>query len=153
MLTFWPDCTSLHQGNVCLRNLWSYILPRPASCQWVSPPSRMPPSVDERTSPVLHKLLWLLIAARPFRIYLTAIAALEHTWEHQKKTQWNNNTQPLYSQWWWTLRKIYRRILIHGKSWNLPHAQTVYTRPFLPPSLNYCCRKGLGTRLATDVVF
>ena len=45
-------------------------------------------SVDERTSPVLHKLLWLLIGARPLRMYLKGIAVIEHTWEDQKKSQW-----------------------------------------------------------------
>ena len=61
------------------------------------------PSVDERTSPVLHKLLWLLIAACPLQIYQRAIAALQHTFtgEHQKQTQWKNNTQPSCSQRRW----------------------------------------------------
>ena len=82
------------------------------------------PSVDERTSPVLHKLLWLLIGALiPLRMYLKGIAVIEHTWEDQKKVAMENNTQPFYSQWRWTSRKNYRRIQIQGKSWNLAHAQ------------------------------
>ena len=108
-------------------------------------------SVDEQTSPVLRKLLWLQIATRPLQIYLAVKAALEHLWEHQKKMQWKKTIQPFYPQWWWTLRKIYRRIQIHRKLWNLVHAQTVYTRPFFPPLLNYYCGKGLGTRLYSNL--